>query len=61
MHPPDPETRSPATRQSGRAVVEEKDHKQKQRYSISVETQPCLSILLPIVVIVVLLAIGARL
>jgi hypothetical protein len=37
------------------------DKSEKQRYSISVETQACLFILLPIFLMVVILAIGARL
>ena len=58
-HPPDPEMQRPAARHHG--TIAKSYHQGTQRYSISVETQACLSILLPIVSTIVLLAIGARL
>ena len=60
--PPDPEMRRPATRQSDRAKIANPTcKKQKQRYSISVETQAAFWILAPTFLMVALLAIGGRL
>jgi hypothetical protein len=57
MHPLDPEMRRPATRQSDRAKIANSEQ-QKQSRSVSVETQACFFVLLPIVVTVVLLALA---
>jgi len=57
VHPPDPETRSPLTRQSERAKVAKSEH-HKQNHSVSVETQACFFVLLPVALSVVLLAIA---
>jgi hypothetical protein len=58
MHPPDPNTRR-ASFTRNEASPEVANHKkQKQRYSVSIETQACLSILLPIVISVLILVIA---
>jgi hypothetical protein len=59
LAPPDPESDKAPLWQGGAPIA--KSDKQKQRYSISVETQAAFCILLPTFLTVVLLAIaGAR-
>ena len=58
-HPPDPDMRRAAVG-SGSPETSQSPRQQKQRYSVRIETQACLSVPLPTVVTVVLLAMGAR-
>jgi hypothetical protein len=58
MHPPDPNTRRASFTRNEAGPEIAKSETQKQRYSISVETQACLPSLQPTFLTVVLLAIA---
>jgi hypothetical protein len=58
MHPPDPEMRRASFTRNEASPEVGKSKKQKQRYSISLETQAAFWVLLPTLLAVVLLAIA---